>query len=90
MRLSRRALLAGWLRPSLRRRAGAGAGAAVIALSIAARPIAHFEARQPEKTRFGQLDLPRRAGDAREPSALRRAVGAVAFARWRRAGGGHR
>lgn len=55
MRLSRRAMLGGL--------AAAAAGPAlaqapeqpVIALSIAARPIQHFEARSPEKSRFGQL-----------------------------------
>lgn len=56
MRLSRRALLGGLAAsvaaPPLLAQAPEQP---VIALSIAARPIAHFEARQPEKTRFGQL-----------------------------------
>ncbi len=54
MRLNRRALLAG-LAASVSPRLAQAQEQPLIALSIAARPITQFEARSPDKTRFGQL-----------------------------------
>jgi hypothetical protein len=55
MRLSRRTVLGGLAAAAASPALAQAPEQPLIALSIASRPIQHFEARSPDKTRFGQL-----------------------------------